>query len=61
MKAILEIELEIDGEWLPGDDDRLMDLILMHPEYGGWTVEEDRLVVFATTKTIEIDEEAKGE
>ena len=57
MKAILEIELEIDGTWEPGDDDQLMDMILDHPEYGGWTVDEDRLNVFATTKTIEIKEE----
>ena len=57
MKAILEIELEIDGTWEWGDDDRLMDMILDHPEHGGWTVDEDRLNVFATTKTIEIKEE----
>ena len=61
MKAILEIELEVDGEWRPGDTDRLLDLILEHPENGGWTVEEDRLVVLANEKTIEIKEVREGE
>ncbi len=54
MKAIIEIELEIDGEWRPADKDRLLDLIMSNPQYLVWTVEEDRLNVFGISMTVEI-------
>jgi hypothetical protein len=47
MKAIIEIELEMDGQWLPADRDKLIDMIMDNPGHGGWNIDEDRLVVFA--------------
>ena len=56
MKALIEIDLEIDGEWRPEDKDRLIEMILANPHHGGWTVDEDRLVVFNGSVTVEITE-----
>lgn len=56
MKAIIEIELEIDGEWRPEDKDRLCELITANPHYGSWTVDEDRLNVLGNSTTVAIEE-----
>ena len=56
MKAIIEIELEIDGEWLDSDKDRLSEMILENPHYGAWEVDEDRLAVLANSMTCELME-----
>ena len=56
MKAILEIELEIDGEWEPGDMDRLRQMIFENPHHGIWEIDEDRLAVLANSMSVEIKE-----
>jgi hypothetical protein len=56
MKAIIEIELEIDGEWRESDKDKLADMIMTCPHHGGWMVDEDRLNVFSNSVSIEIME-----
>lgn len=54
MKAIIEIELEIDGEWATGDKETLEMLISENPSDGVWVVEEDRLAVLSRSMTVEI-------
>jgi hypothetical protein len=54
MKAIIEIELGIDGEWEAQDEETLVDMILENPHHGGWMVNEDRLYVVAESMTCEI-------
>ena len=46
LKAVIEFKLGIDGVWNPGDAETLSGLIVAHPEWAAWTVDEDRLVVF---------------
>ena len=57
MKAIIEIELEIDGEWKPEDKEELIDLILSAPHQGVWEVDEGRLAIIAKSMSAEIVEE----
>jgi hypothetical protein len=54
VKAIIEIELDIDGEWKPGDKDRLIDMIFENPGHRTWEIDEDRLDVIAKSMTVEI-------
>jgi hypothetical protein len=54
MKAIIEIELEIDGEWKNSDKQRLIEMILESPGNGIWEIDEDRLVVLAKAMMIRI-------
>lgn len=54
MKAIIEIELEVDGEWRKSDKKILIENILAHPEYWAWTIEEDRLNIVAIGRIVEI-------
>jgi hypothetical protein len=56
MKAILEIDLEIDGEWKPEDKDRLIEMIFKNPGNAVWEIDEDRLAVFANSIMIELKE-----
>uniref|UniRef100_A0A6M3LUM6 Uncharacterized protein n=1 Tax=viral metagenome TaxID=1070528 RepID=A0A6M3LUM6_9ZZZZ len=56
MKAILEIELEIDGEWLSSDKDRLIEMIFNNPGNGVWEIDEDRLAVLANSMKIELED-----
>lgn len=54
MKAIIEIELEIDGEWTPGDRESLEGLISENPTDGVWIIDEDRLVVLSRSIMVKI-------
>lgn len=54
MKAIIEIELEIDGEWQESDKDKLIEMIMENPHFGGWTVDEERLNVMAQSLSCDI-------
>jgi len=60
MKAVVEIELEIDGEW-KGKQDKvtLIDRILENAGAGAWEIEEDRLIIFPRSMTCRIS--GKGE
>jgi anti-anti-sigma regulatory factor len=55
MKAIIEIELEIDGEWAPGDKETLEMLISENPSDGVWIIDEDRLAVLSRSMTVRIE------
>ena len=57
MKAIIEIELEIDGEWSADDKDRLIDMIYDTPGGRVWEIDEDRLAVLAKSTSVEIMED----
>ena len=54
MKALIEIELEIDGEWVPADRQLLEQAILDNPHYGAWEIDEGRLNIMANSMSIEI-------
>ena len=54
MKAILEIELEIDGKWTKEDRELLIDKIMDDPGGRVWEIDEDRLLVFAKSMTCEV-------
>jgi hypothetical protein len=51
MKAIIEIELEIDGQWLKTDKDVLIDRIMDNASAGLWDIDEDRLIVIQRSMT----------
>jgi hypothetical protein len=53
VKAIIEIDLEIEGEWEGEDSGRLEELILENPHFGAWEI-DDRLVIFAKSWKISL-------
>jgi len=57
MRAILKINLEIDGEYRESDKDRIIDLILSNPGYAVWVIDADRLAIIAKSTSCEIVEE----
>lgn len=54
MKAIIEIELEIDGMYKPNDDEILIDKIFENAGAGVWEIEEGRLLIYPRSMTCEI-------
>jgi hypothetical protein len=56
MKAIIEIDLEIDGEWRIGDTDTVAEKIMDKPHHKLWVIDKDRLIVFANSRTIRLRE-----
>ena len=57
MKAIIEMELEVDGEWQPGDKDLLIEAMFKNPHYGVWELDDERIAVLANSMTVEIVED----
>jgi hypothetical protein len=56
MKAVIEIDLEIDGDWRDSDKKTLLQMISKNPHHGIWEIDEDRCVVLAQSMTVEITE-----
>ncbi len=54
MKAIIEIDLEIDGEWESSDKQRLIEMIAKYPGNSVWEIDEDRLAVLARRIMVKI-------
>jgi len=54
MKVVIEIELEIDGEYLESDKDALLDRIYEDAGARAWEIEEDRLIVFPKSISVEL-------
>ena len=54
MKVVIEIELEIDGEYLESDKDALLDRIYEDAGARAWEIEEDRLIVFPKSIGVEL-------
>lgn len=53
MKAIIEIELEMDGQWKASDREGLIDAIQRDsPQM--WVIDEDRLAVLAKWQRVKI-------
>jgi hypothetical protein len=50
MKAILEIELEMDGEYQKTDDQSIVDAILLSLD-NLWIIEDERLIVITKSAT----------
>ncbi len=44
MKAVIEIELEMDGQYKAKYRDTIIDLIMANPGYGCWEVNDKLLV-----------------
>lgn len=50
MKATIEIELKMDGEYRKTDDQNIVDAILLSLD-NTWLIKDDRLVVIAKSAT----------
>lgn len=49
MKAIISIELEIDGKWEEDDKEKLQLMIMDNPGDRVWQIDEDRLNIVAVS------------
>jgi hypothetical protein len=54
MKAIIEIDLDIDGEWREEDRERLVGLIIENPGNRAWVIDTARLIIFAKSISCEV-------
>jgi hypothetical protein len=53
MKAIIEIELEMDGHYQKSDNQEIIDQILTSMD-SAWVIENNRLIVIADSITCEL-------
>lgn len=53
MKAIIEVELEVDGHYRKSDNQEIIDQILISMDYS-WVIENNRLVVNMKSATCKL-------